>query len=218
MLPRVLEAEVMDAEGEALDYDQMDHSAVNQVFAADFLRAWAGENPILDVGTGTAQIPIEICRQDPRPRIVAVDLSEPMLALGERNLRTAGLVDRVTLQRVDAKGLPFADGEFAAVISNSIIHHIPEPAGAFAEMARVCRVGGRIFVRDLARPADHAELRRLVDLHAAGANDHQRQLFADSLHAALTFDEVRALIVALGFPTDSVQLTSDRHWTWMATR
>ena len=63
MLPRVLEPEVMDTSEEARDYDAMDHSAVNHLFAEEFREVWDGNGPILDVGTGTAQIPIEICRQ-----------------------------------------------------------------------------------------------------------------------------------------------------------
>jgi hypothetical protein len=75
-----------------------------------------------------------------------------------------------------------------------------------------------LFFRDLMRPPDDATLRRLVDLYTAGANDHQRQLFADSLHAALTLDEVRAIVTAIGFEPDTVRSTSDRHWTWVAQK
>jgi ubiquinone/menaquinone biosynthesis C-methylase UbiE len=218
MLHRQLETEVMDSAEEAHDYDAMDHSAVNQLFAADFLAVWDGSNPILDVGTGTAQIPIEICRQDPRPIITAIDLAAEMLKLGQRNIDAAGLAERVTLQQVDAKAFPFADGSFAAVISNSIVHHIPDPTPVLAEIVRVCQPGGVIFVRDLLRPPGPNTLRRLVEVYAADANEHQRQLFAVSLHAALTLEEVRALVASLGFSADTVQDTSDRHWTWVARR
>src|SRR5262249_36334624 len=125
MLPRVLEPEVMDSAEEARDYDAMDHTQVNRVFVADFLAVWCGTNPVLDLGTGTAQIPIELCLQAPAARVTAVDLAEHMLRRAEENVRRAGLVGRVRLQRSDAKGLAFADGSFAAVISNSIVHHIP---------------------------------------------------------------------------------------------
>lgn len=218
ILPRVLEPEVMDTELEARDYDAMDHSSVNRVFVADFLAHWDGTNAILDVGTGTALIPIELCRQDGRASVVAVDAAEHMLALGRRNVLAAGLADRLRLELCDAKGLRFTDGEFAAVMSNSIVHHIPEPFSVLAEMVRVLQPGGLLFVRDLLRPRDAAELRSLVDLYAAGANDHQRQLFADSLHAALTLPELRELVTGLGLSPDSVRQTTDRHWTWVVRK
>jgi ubiquinone/menaquinone biosynthesis C-methylase UbiE len=220
MLHRVLEPEVMDKAEDARDYDAMDHSAVNRLFATDFLARWTGTSPILDVGTGTAQIPIQVCHQinDRTVRIVAIDLADHMLALARTNVARAGVADRVTLEKADAKGFAYPDGHFGAVISNSIVHHIPEPAACFAEMHRVCAPGGTLFVRDLLRPPDVVTLRKLVDTYAAGANEHQRKLFAESLHAALTLDEVRALVVRLGYPPDAVRATSDRHWTLSAVR
>lgn len=218
MLPRILEAEAMDSAEDAADYDAMDHSGVNQAFAKDFLTRYADSGPALDVGTGTAQIPIEICRQSPTITIVAVDLSGPMLTIGQRNVEAAGFAKRIVLKQVNARGLPFANGQFPAVISNSIIHHIPEPRDCFSEMVRVCAPGGTLFVRDLFRPASRAMLDDLVQTYARNETAHQRQLFADSLHAALTLNEVRAIVAEFGFKPDTVAATSDRHWTWHAIR
>lgn len=219
MLARVLEPEVMDTPEDAADYDAMDHAEVNRRFAADFLAVWDGRGGfILDVGTGTAQIPIELCRQDPRPEVVAVDLADHMLALARANIDRADLGHRIQLAKVDAKGLIYHPGAFAAVISNSIIHHIPEPGGCFEQMHVACAAGGRLFVRDLLRPADEPTLDHLVNTYAAGANDHQRALFAASLHAALTLAEVRELVARMGYQPDTVAATSDRHWTWSAVK
>ncbi len=214
MLPRVLEPEVMDTAEEARDYDAMDHAAVNRVFVADFLAAWDGRSPVLDVGAGTAQIPIELCRHAPTAQVTAIDLAEHMLALGRENVRRAGFADRLRLERADAKQMPYPDGAFAAVISNSIVHHIPEPAKVLAEMVRVTAPGGVLFVRDLLRPATEAELRQLVTTYAGDANAHQQQMFAESLHAALTLAEVRELVARLGIDPETVRQTTDRHWTW----
>jgi ubiquinone/menaquinone biosynthesis C-methylase UbiE len=218
MLPRVLEPEVMDSAAEARDYDAMDHRQVNDLFVRDFLLFWAGGQSVLDVGTGTAQIPIVLCQQLPGTAVVAVDAAEHMIALGQDNVRRAGLAQRLRLQRCDAKHLPFADGSFDAVISNSIVHHIPKPETVLAEMVRVARPGGALFVRDLSRPASEAVRRQLVAQYAGDANEDQQQMFAASLHAALTVEEMRDLVATLGFPPESVQTTSDRHWTWAAVR
>lgn len=218
MLARVLEQEVMDSVEEARDYDSMDHSEVNRIFVADFLAVWDGENPILDVGTGTAQIPIQLCRQASAASVIGIDLAEHMLHVGRNNVERAGLHKSVRLERVDAKQLPYPAGHFAAVISNSIVHHIPEPGAVVAEILRVLRPGGTLFIRDLVRPESDAQLEQLVALYAGEANPHQRQMFADSLRAALTLGEIRQLASALGSNAGSVQQTSDRHWTWSAKR
>ena len=218
MLQRVLEPEVMDTVEDAHDYDTMDHSGVNRVFVLDLLKfAPRLQNPVLDVGTGTAQIPIELCKQHATVEVVAVDAAATMIALANRNIANARFAARIRAELVNARGLPFPDHHFAAVISNSIIHHIPEPLIVFTEMVRVGQRNGVIFVRDLFRPDDEATLSHLVQTYAGDANAHQRMLFADSLRAALTVDEVRGFVTQLGYAAETVTATSDRHWTWAAT-
>ena len=168
MLDRVLEAEVMDKPEEAREYDAMDFAEVNARFVADFLAAHGpgrgGE--VLDVGTGTARVPIALCRADRKVRVLGVDLAGPMLDLARRNVLKAELADRIRFARGDAKNLPFPDGRFEAVISNTIVHHIPDPAPALAEMARLVAPGGTLMIRDLARPDAVGDLDALVALHA----------------------------------------------------
>lgn len=225
-LTRVLEVEVMDTAEEARDYDAMDHSTVNRVFVDDLLAAGVvpavgDDDPlpeILDLGTGTALIPVELCRRCADCRVMAVDLAEHMLELARYNIEVAGHARRIQLDKIDAKGLPYQDGRFAAVISNSIIHHIPEPLTALSEAVRVTQPGGALFFRDLLRPEADADVKRLVETYAGQENDHSRQMFDDSLRAALSLDEIRGLIAGLGFDPLAVRATSDRHWTWSAVK
>jgi ubiquinone/menaquinone biosynthesis C-methylase UbiE len=218
MLTRVLEPEVMDTPEEAQAYDAMDHSEVNRLFVSDFLRAGPISGETLDLGTGTALIPIELCRRAPHARVRAIDLAENMLDLARANLVLANLTDRVTLQKVDAKGLPFADGRFGNVMSNSIVHHIPDPAGVLSEAVRVTARGGLLFFRDLLRPESEGRVDELVAAYAGSATDHQRSLFRASLCAALSLDEMGELVERLGFARAGVEKSSDRHWTWAARR
>jgi ubiquinone/menaquinone biosynthesis C-methylase UbiE len=217
-LSRVLEPEVMDTLAEARDYDAMDHAQVNQAFVTDFLAFWPGPGKVLDVGTGTAQIPMALCRRHSGMEVDAVDLAATMIEIGSAHVRRAGLDERIRLHRADAKNLPWPAGSFAAVISNSIVHHIPEPIQVLAEMARVAAPSGVMFVRDLLRPESDSLVRRLVDTYAAGANEHQRAMFDASLRAALTLAEIRDLVASLGFDAGTVRQSSDRHWTWAARR
>jgi ubiquinone/menaquinone biosynthesis C-methylase UbiE len=225
MLPRTLEPEVMDTAEEAADYDAMDHSEVNRRFVDDLLAAAEGsalcerlagdgdQARILDIGTGTALIPIELFRRPVSATVWAVDLAAEMLILGEQNVRDAAMHGRVLLEQADAKALPYSDGEFDIVMSNSIIHHIPEPVDSLREMIRVLRPGGLLFVRDLLRPKTEAEVESLVETHAGKENESAKQLFRQSLHAALTVDEVRQLLIDCDWRADDVSQTTDRHWT-----
>ena len=75
-----------------------------------------------------------------------------------------------------------------------------------------------LFFRDLLRPDSDESVQQLVDTYAGDANDHQRQMFDDSLRAALSLNEIRNLIAELGYNPEEVRATSDRHWTWSTTK
>jgi len=240
MLKRTLEPEVMDSEQDALEYNRMDHSAVNVKFVDEFLqfltdnnlRLRVDEDPsfeeldnspeviasFLDVGTGTALIPIELCKRSPEVRVMAIDLAVSMLDLAIMNVDVAGLRNQIQLAQVDAKDSGLEDEMFDAVISNSIIHHIPEPATTVEEMIRLTREGGAIFVRDLMRPDSSSGVDSLVELYASEETEYSRRLFGESLHASLTLEEMRELVSRFGSDPESVVATSDRHWTWATVR
>lgn len=218
MLQRVLEAELMDTPEEARDYNNMDHSHVNTVFVNDMAEAGFNGGDVLDLGTGTALIPIEIVKRGYECRIMAADAAIAMLERARLNLEIAGMTRVIQLSHCDAKAMPYATGMFDWVISNSIIHHIPSPAEVLREAWRVTKTGGTLFFRDLLRPQTEHELRGLVETYAGDCNEHQRQMFDDSLHAALSLEEFRALIMEFGCSPESVIATSDRHWTWVARK
>lgn len=225
-LQRILEPEVMDSEQDAREYDDMTNSGANTMFVDDLLEfarsVYEDEDgdqefelgDVLDLGTGTALIPVELCKRHEGCRVMAVDLAATMLDLAVYNLEANSLTQRVTLTQADAKNLGLEDSMFDVAISNSLIHHLAEPLGSLEQMSRVTSEGGILFVRDLMRPDDLETLEGLVETYMAQDTEYCRKLYGDSLHASLTLDEMRTLVSSLGFDPQSVQATSDRHWTW----
>ena len=212
MLERVLEQEVMDSEIDASEYAAFDNRTVNAEFVARALELAPASGLVLDVGTGPGDIPILLAERAPRLRIVAIDLAEHMLALARANVAKAGLTDRIEIECRDVKATGFSEGRFDLVICNSLVHHIPDPEQLFRELRRVARPGAGLFIKDLHRPASTSELRALVDKYAAGCTPYQTQTFLDSLHAALTVDEVTAMLRGLGWDDVQARRCSDRHW------
>ena len=217
-LKRVLETEYMDTEEEAKDYDSMDHSSVNQVFVEDLLKVPGVRGDMLDLGTGTALIPIELCKAREDVRVMAVDMAVNMLEIARYNIEVEGMTEQIELAQVDAKKLDIEDDYFDVVMSNSIIHHIPEPLDCLVEAVRVTKPGGVLFFRDLMRPENDAAVQQLVETYAGQENEHQKQMFDNSLRAALSLDEIRGMVQGLGFEPESVTATTDRHWTWVGIR
>ena len=67
-----------------------------------------------------------------------------MLDLARRNVAEAALTDRIASHEAMPRACRFPDGRFEAVVSNTIIHHIPDPAPALAEMVRLVAPGGTL--------------------------------------------------------------------------
>jgi ubiquinone/menaquinone biosynthesis C-methylase UbiE len=214
-IPRVLEPEVMDDAEEASVYDEMDFSATDQLFAERAAELARGAKVIVDIGSGNAKIPLAMCALLPlAASVCAVEMSAEMLAVAAKNRTREGVSpDRLHLVTGDAKRLPFAEASVGMVTSNSLVHHIPDPRAVFEEIARITPRGAPILIRDLVRPENDAVLERLLATHVAQASPLQRRLFADSLRAALTVDEVRRTLDECGLADVAVAQITDRHWS-----
>ena len=210
-IERLPEPEVMDDDAEAEAYEAADFGRVNRAFARRVRKLLsAPSGTALDLGTGPAEIPILVAGLAPGWRITAVDASPAMLALARERVRAAGLAERITLRRGDAKRLRLESYCFDAVFSNSLLHHLHEPLPFWREVARLGRPGATVVVQDLRRPPSCAAARALVRRHTRSATPLLRQLFHQSLLAAFTPAEVREQLRAAGLSL-SVRATTDRH-------
>jgi SAM-dependent methyltransferase len=99
----------------------------------------AGER-VLDVAAGNGNASLAAAR---RGGVVTASDYVPALLEGTRARATAdGLT--IDIREADAEALPFADSSFDVVLSTFGVMFTPNQARAAAELARVCRPGGRI--------------------------------------------------------------------------
>jgi ubiquinone/menaquinone biosynthesis C-methylase UbiE len=214
IMERMLEPEVMDTWEEAIDYDTMDFTNVNTAFAAEAIALGPKKQAlVLDAGTGTGRIPVLICEMTPQWQIVAIDLAANMLKIASERIKQAKLQQQISCELVDAKKLPYADGIFDMVISNSLVHHLPEPRSFFQEIKRVTKPHSGILIRDLIRPENEVTMNALVANIGSEYNSHQQKLFRDSLQAALTIDEVKQLVSSVELAGVKIYQSSELHWT-----
>lgn len=104
---------------------------------------------VLDVGCGpgTDTIPL-VQRVGSLGQVVGVDSDAEMIAQADERALKAKVSGWVTHQRSDATALPFESNYFDASRSERTFQHLPDPAKALAEMARVVKPGGWIVVLD----------------------------------------------------------------------
>jgi ArsR family transcriptional regulator len=111
--------------------------------------------------------------------VIAVDASAAMLQAARKRLNHTGNVD---LRRGELEALPIDDERLDLATVMLVLHHVPEPARAIAEVARVLKPGGRLIVVDML--------------------PHDREVYRQQMgHVWLGFseDQMRALVAEAGF-------------------
>jgi ubiquinone/menaquinone biosynthesis C-methylase UbiE/DNA-binding transcriptional ArsR family regulator len=141
-----------------------------------------------DLGCGTGQVSSALA-----PfvgHVIAVDASAAMLQAARKRLHGFANVD---LRRGELESLPIDDARLEAATLMLVLHHVPEPEGALAEVARVLKPGGRLVIVDML-PHDRENYRHLMGHVWLGFSDEQlRRLlsgagFADTRIVSLPTD------------------------------
>lgn len=109
---------------------------------------------ILDIGTGTAHIPLETARRTSKVEIVAMDLSEASAKIAKQNVETANYSKRIHIVRADGYHPPFKDQCFKMVIIRLAPHSI-------AEAHRVLKKDGCYILRAAGEYGGGKEVREI---------------------------------------------------------
>jgi ubiquinone/menaquinone biosynthesis C-methylase UbiE len=140
----------------------------------DRLRAWGTARPgdrVLDVATGgghTALAFAGIAR-----RVVAYDLTEPMLQAARGHVRGRGAAN-VEFVAGDATALPFRDGSFDVVTCRTAAHHFPDVGAAVRQIHRVLRPGGSLLLQDILGHDDAAANAFILEVERRRDPSHVR--------------------------------------------
>jgi ubiquinone/menaquinone biosynthesis C-methylase UbiE len=147
---------------------------------------------LLDVGCGPGTITVDLAERVAPGRVLAVDLAPD--PLDEARALAGRRGTQVEFAVGDVYALDAADDSFDVVHAHQVLQHLTDPVAALREMARVCRPGGVVAVRDVDyatvtwHPADEG-LDRWLDLyhrvarHNGAEPDAGRRLLAWA-HAA----------------------------------
>ncbi|RMG36919.1 MAG: class I SAM-dependent methyltransferase [Gammaproteobacteria bacterium] len=206
--------ELMDDPAQATAYAEADFGEPNRLFV-ELLEEQAAHSlsgEALDLGCGPADISLDLLRRHPALHITAVDGAEAMLAHARQRLaREPELAPRLTLRCAILPDADLPAAAFDLVLSNSLLHHLGDPAVLWRTLAHAARPGAQVLVMDLARPASPAAAEALVQTHAADAPPILRRDFYNSLLAAYTVEEIEKQLAASGLAGLSVTMVSDRH-------
>ena len=209
------EPELMDSPDQTLAYAEADFSDANSLFVDHFLASLPDYLPsghLADLGCGPADICIRLSGRLPGWTITGVDAGGNMLKRAASAVREADLQDVISLQLSYLPDAGLGRHVFDAVVSNSLLHHLPDPATLWQAILQIGKPGAAVTVMDLRRPASEAEATRLVGEYAGDAPPILREDFFNSLLAAYTPGEIEQQLKESGLDLFNVSLPSDRHW------
>ena len=133
-----------------------------------------------DLGCGTGQVSAAVAPYV--DRVIAVDESAAMLQAARKRL--SGL-DNIELRRGELEALPIDDGRLDAATLMLVLHHVPEPERALADVARVLKPGGRVLIVDMV-PHDREQYRQQMGHVWLGfSDDHVRRMLSDAGFGAI---------------------------------
>src|ERR1700730_9944983 len=213
-MDRILEAELMVDKEQAEAYARADFAQINQGFVDRFRSCFpkVTSGAMVDLGCGPADIPVRFARALPSFKITAVDGSEPVIALAQQAVEEAEVGDRVRPLCLRLPMLPLGLQSFDAVVSNRLVHHLPDPYLFWNEVVRLGRPRGIVLVMDLLRPESPERAWELVQKYSGHEPDILKRNFFNSLCAAFTLREVRGHIRSRGLGGLVCEMASDRHW------
>lgn len=201
---KYIDIEEMETMEEALGYDRVVRTYyyfLNRPQVNVVLRLIRNRKniSILDIGTGTARIPIAIAKRRSDCKIFAIDLSANMLQVASRNIKEKKLKNNITLQQIDAKNLDFKDDSFDIVICSNMLHHLEDPTRALNEIKRVVKKdGGIIVINDSIRPPNEFILNLLVTICGMTQSKVMRKSYRESLYSSFSINELEKMLTSVG--------------------
>ena len=106
---------------------------------------------ILDVATGTADLAIQAAKIHPK-EIIGVDISNEMLEIGRKKIKSKNLEKLISLQNADSENLPFEDGSFDITMAAFGVRNFENLNKGISEMFRVLKSGGSIVILEFSKP------------------------------------------------------------------
>lgn len=223
-MQRVPEPELMEEAAQVRAYAEADFSAGDAAVVerlAD-LAAEAGlaiEGPgalLVDLGCGPGNISFRLLERYPEAQVVGVDGAAAMLQVAEQRQRALGAAgSRLTFVCHTLPSATLEQGQLAgrctALVSNSLLHHLHEPAVLWRTVRALAGPGAFLYLKDLRRPATPVAAEALLALHLPTAPAVLQRDYLASLHAAFTPDEVELQLQQAGLDTLQVAPLDDRY-------
>jgi trans-aconitate 2-methyltransferase len=212
-MERTCEPELMDGQEQVLAYAAADFAAGDQAMVDRLLERFGPDlgDRLLDLGCGPGNITFRLARACPGATVVGLDGAARMLHIAEERRASDPAGAAIRFEQMLLPCPQWPEAPFSTVVSNSLLHHLHDPAVLWSSVKQLGAAGAVVQVLDLQRPADAATAAALVQERMAGAPEVLRRDFHHSLHAAFTPAEVERQLAAAGLEQLTVAVVDPLH-------
>ena len=164
-------------------------------FVRKILRKGRKSGRVLDIGTGSGLLAIELAKvKGNNFDITAIDISPNMIRKAVENARQSGVGDKINFLVSTAAALPLSDDSFDFIMSYASLHHWLEPVTVFNETERVVKETGGIVIRDNKRVYSNPFWKSFIWLISRFMNRRHRENWPKAILASYTIPEVNEML------------------------
>lgn len=154
-----------------------------------------GNEVILDIGAGSGYFSLDLAKKISTGKVICVDMSAEMLGWLGKKAEKKGVKNKIQIVKSDATSSGLADGSIDIVISNGLLHEVPDPGAVLREMTRVLKPNGRVIITDF---RDTKITRMMESTHRENA------------HGPFSVDELTMLFNKVGLK--KVKVGPEKFW------
>lgn len=167
---------------------------------SDIFRPGNIEGRILDLGCGFGILGMRICSLDEYSTVVALEQSKTLVRAAEVITSRHGYNNRIAPRFWQNGTLPFADGEFDAVVSFLSLHKWNDLESVFREIQRVCKKDGIVYISDFRRDQASIPFKLFTQQVRFEMGKEISETLKKSFNSAYSAAELKQLLETLNLP------------------
>jgi trans-aconitate methyltransferase len=219
---RITEPEIMDDEEQVRAYSLADFEEPHSQFIrllGEKLPSLPATGHALDMGCGSGDITRRFSLAYPDWKIDGIDGSQAMLTVAREMATDEGMEERLNFMKVLLPASPPPGCDYDLIFSNSLLHHLSDPAVFWASLADWSGQNTHVFVMDLMRPENPQQAQAMVQRYSAEEPEILRTDFFNSLLASFEPEEITEQLGKASLTQLQLEIASDRHLiVWGSTR
>ena len=219
---RITEPEIMDDEEQVRAYSLADFEEPHSQFIrllGEKLPSLPATGHALDMGCGSGDITRRFSLAYPDWKIDGIDGSRVMLTVAREMAIDEGMEERLNFMKVLLPASPPPGCDYDWIFSNSLLHHLSDPAVFWASLADWSGQNTHVFVMDLMRPENPQQAQAMVQRYSAEEPEILRTDFFNSLLASFEPEEITEQLGKASLTQLQLEIASDRHFiVWGSTK